>query len=67
MTTQCNKHGKAFKLPSELKSDAWKIQARAAIKQGQSLADFVDHCEQSNRPIARKAYLKVRKEQGFAY
>lgn len=37
----------------------WREQATAAIKQGQSCAQFVAHCHPDNREIARRAYRRT--------
>jgi len=44
---------------------AWVKQARNAIAKGQSLRDFICHTHPDNRSTAYKAYVAVRKYQGF--
>lgn len=47
--------------------NTWVSQAKNAIAQGQDLSGFLLHCHPDNRAVARKAYLAVRKQQGFVY
>ena len=44
---------------------AWLAQAKTAIKQGQSLVDFVASAHPDNRQNARKAWISARKSQRF--